>query len=418
MSRAAPWVRMQAALRWRPGRLARQSTGLLGWMLLRAGAQAATVLMLARTLGGSSYGQFVATLAVASFLVPFAGLGLSHIVLRNGAKDAAHLSGYVAYALRLWVLSLVPALVLGIGLAALLLPQDLPRAAAWAAIASELIASSLVELCGRQAQSGQQASTFGAINAGLPVSRLILLATLAAFFPTGAEPALWTYALASIAYAAAVATRLPWRLLCAPPLGGEPMGPASGLPLCLSAFALRLQGEYNKPLLAHLGYGLAGSYNVAQRLGELLSMPLLALQEALWPRLYAHASPATALRQLSVAMLAVAAACGGLIWLTAPGLPWLLGDDFGNAVDIARLLAGLPFVQALRGIMNFRVIHAGRTPLIGWACAAGAAVSVAALSWAVPRHGATGAVLVTYGSELFMTLWLILGLRRMPGLPA
>ena len=416
MSRPASLASLQAALRWRPGRLARQSTGLLGWMLLRAGAQAATVFMLARVLGVASYGQFVATLALASFLLPFVGLGLSHIVLRNGAKDAEHLGAYTAFALRWWCLSLLPTVALGVGLAALLLPADLPRAAAWAAIAAELLATSLVDLCARKEQAAHQTHAYGAINAGLPLVRLLALGTLPAFVPQSAEPALWTYAVASLAYALLMARRLPWSLLQAALPDREPMGATSGLPLSLSAFALRLQGEFNKPMLAQLAYSLAGSYNVAQRATELLAMPLQAVQEALWPRLYAHEDPAAALRRLSVWMLSLAALCAGLIWLSAPLLPAVLGRDFQAAADIARQLACLPLLQTVRGIVNFKAIHEGHTPLIGWACAAGAVFSVAMLAWLVPDHAAAGAVAATYGSELLMTIWLCVGLRRKPSL--
>ncbi|HLO96579.1 MAG TPA: lipopolysaccharide biosynthesis protein [Burkholderiaceae bacterium] len=412
MSTPASQAGLRAALRWRPGRLARQSSGLLGWMLVRAAAQAATVLMLARTLGSAGYGQFVACVAVASFLVPFAGLGLSHILLRNGAKDAAHLQGYLAFAMRGWLLSLVPVVATGVALAAWLLPADMPRTAAWTAIASEVVASSLAELCARREQAAHRTHAFGALNAGLPVLRLLALALLSTLGPRSAEAALWTFAAASLAYALMLAQRLPWRPRPAPVLGPEPMAAGSGLPLCLSAFALRLQGEFNKPMLAQLGYGLAGSYNVAQRATELVAMPLLALQEALWPRLYSHGDPAAALRHFGGWMLGLALLCGGLIWIGAPLLPLWLGPDFQGAADIARLLAGLPLVQALRGLVNFQVIHAGRMPLIGWACAAGAAFSVTALAWLVPTLAAPGAVLVTYGSELLMTLWMLAGMHR------
>src|SRR3546814_18531870 len=69
----------------------------------------------------------------------------------------------------------------------------------------------------------------------------------------------------------------------------------SGLPFSMAAFATKLQAEFNKPILAHLGFDLAGAYNVAQRASDLASMPLSALPESLWPRLYAQPNP---LRQL------------------------------------------------------------------------------------------------------------------------
>lgn len=54
-----------AVFEWRPGRLAQHGGALLGWMLLRAAAQAGTVVLLARTLAARTYGEFVAVIAVA-----------------------------------------------------------------------------------------------------------------------------------------------------------------------------------------------------------------------------------------------------------------------------------------------------------------------------------------------------------------
>ena len=61
------------SIRWRPGGLARSGLVLLGWMLLRAAMQAATVVWLARQLGAQPYGQFVAVVAASSFFTPFVG---------------------------------------------------------------------------------------------------------------------------------------------------------------------------------------------------------------------------------------------------------------------------------------------------------------------------------------------------------
>lgn len=77
------WLRV---LRWRPGPYALDMLMIFGWLLLRAAAQAFTVLLLARWLGASHYGAFVAAVAVASFLTPLAGMGMTTIILRDGAR--------------------------------------------------------------------------------------------------------------------------------------------------------------------------------------------------------------------------------------------------------------------------------------------------------------------------------------------
>lgn len=112
-------------LQWRPGTLVRHGKVTLGWMLLRAGTQAAMVVLLARVLGASAYGQVIAVLATASLVVSFAGLGLPRIVLRNAARDPTHEAVYFGLARRWWLLTLAPCMVAAIANRPLLL--DTPQ---------------------------------------------------------------------------------------------------------------------------------------------------------------------------------------------------------------------------------------------------------------------------------------------------
>jgi len=181
----------------------------------------------------------------------------------------------------------------------------------------------------------------------------------------------------------------------------------SGLPFCISTSAMRLQGEFNKPVLLHVGYGLAGSYNVAQRTMELISLPLFALQEALWPRLYAQKDPLRQLRRSGVALMVLAFLMGCVLWLVAPLLYWVVGEEYNEAVKVIRLLSWLPLIQVGRGLLNFQIIHQGRLVVIGLAYVLGAAVSVFGVLLFVPRFGMHGAALVSYAVELVLVLFLL-----------
>lgn len=380
-------------------------------MLLRAAAQAGIVILLARALGASAYGQFVAVLAVASFCSPFAGLGLSHMVLRNGARNGAFLPAYFARAAHWWLLTAIPAAVAAMLLAWLLLPAGTLVAGALLAIAADVTAVSLTDLHARRRQAMQRMHAMGATNAGLPLLRLSALVALLLTQPTADTTAVfWVFAAASTAYAL-----LLWAFSPPPRQDPshalpEPLGPRQGLPFSLSALAVRIQLEFNKPVLAQVGFGLAGSFNVAQRIIDLAGLPLNALQEALWPRLYAQGNPGRQLRRTGAALLALAVAVAAGIWLAAPVLPWLLGPSFESAVGVARLLALLPTLQMFRLLVNFRVIHHGWMELIGWAYLIGALCSVGAVAILVPRHGLHGAVAAGYLAEVAMTVALLTGM--------
>src|SRR3546814_5642383 len=141
-------------------------------------------------------------------------------------------------------------------------------------------------------------------------------------------------------------------------------------------------------------------------------MPLSALQESLWPRLYAQQNPIRQLCRTGLVLLTLALGCGVAIWMTAPLLPWLLGDSFLAARDVARGLAWLPFLQVLRGLLNFHVIHHGHMTSLGWAYAIGALVSITAVWLLFPRWGMNGAMAASYLSESAMIVTLMLGILR------
>ncbi len=396
--------------RWRPGRMARNGFVLLGWMLLRAAMQAATVVWLARQLGAQPYGQFVVVVAVSSFFTPFVGLGLSHMLLRNAARDPAHAGNYLARALYWWFRTLLPCVAASVVVALWLLPGRVALLALVVVAASELAATSLTELCARYQQAQQRTHTFGAVHAGLPGVRLLALGLLwVGLGEVGILAVLWTYAVSGLVYASLI--WMPLRTAAKAPdvVLPEPMTAYSGLPFSLATFAAKLQNEFNKPMLAQAGFGLAGAYNVAQRVVDMASLPVLALQEALWPRLYAQANPARQLRRTGLALLLLALAVGGALWLVAPLLPVVFGADFADAVAVLRMLAWLPLLQVLRALLNFHAIHAGRMQQIGWAYAIGGGVSVVSIAVLVPVYGLTGAVWASYAAEAAMAIFLFFG---------
>lgn len=333
------------------------------------------------------------------------------MVLRNGAMDPTHLPNYFQRAILCWNLTALPIIAATILIAEILLPSGLPRLAAYSAIATELVATSFTELKSRYQQAAQQISTYGAINAGLPLVRLVALCFLSIFIEESAETetVLWTYTVSSLGYTLFLSQFQ--KSSSSSEEGIQPMSISSGLPFSFAAFATRVQTEFNKPVLAHLGFDLAGSFNVAQRICDLACMPLSALQESLWPRLYSARDPMREMRQDGFYLVVLAALCGCTLWLTAPFLPLLLGKDFGEATTIIRNLAFLPLLQSIRSLINFNVIHHGFMKLIGWSYATGALTSIASLINLVPTYGINGAIISTYLSEISMAIILMAGLK-------
>lgn len=407
---------LRAAWRWRPGAYARDGARIFGWLLLRAAAQAATVLLLARWLGATGYGAFVAALAIASFFTPLAGLGLGGVLLIRGARAPAQLGALQRRATAAWLVASIGVVPLALLALATSLPDAQPLWALALLASAEVAAASWVELQARCAQARHQAHRFGAIQAGLPLARLAALLVVLPWLPP--SPAVWmaAYAAASTVYAAALAysaARPTMDAARTEPLPTNATLVREGLPFAGGAVAMRLQAEFNKPVLAHLSYAQAGAFAVAQRVIDLAALPLAALQEALWPRVYATAAPNARLVRTGALLLLLALAAGLALALAAPLLPALLGVGYAAAADALALLSLLPAVQLVRNLGNaWLIANVSNAALYGvYAASAAAGVLLALLL--VPRWGLDGAVGAMYGSEgVGMGVIGLLALRR------
>ncbi len=409
-----PLARLRA---WRPGGYLRASAGLFPWLFLRVLGQVVLVIALARLLGASGYGRFIVVLAVATFFTPLAGLGLQGVLLRDGAREPEGISGQLAMALQLWWRAVVFFCAVGIATALLVLPHPPPVAAVVALVLGEVASGSLVELLARVEQARHHIGRYGAMMAGLILARVAALGLYALLAQPDVAGWMWVYAAASLIYAGSLLIQA-CRTLQLRRTTGRPIRHLlrQSVPFALGALSLRLQTEFNKPVLAESSYGLAGNFSAAQRAVDIAALPLVAMQEALWPRLYASADSGHRLR-LMAGLLLVLALLGGvaLYWL-APWLPIVLGSGFETTSRLLQFLAALPALQVLRNFGNFHAAATHRTAVIAWAYIMGGVTSVALTLWLVPAYGWVGAAIALYLTEISVlavqTLYRLLHSRK------
>lgn len=393
-------------LSWRPGAYLRASSGLFGWLMLRAAAQAAMVVLLARVLGVDGYGLFVTALAVSSFFSPIAGLGLGGLLLRDGACAPAELPRQLGMALALWWPTMFVSSLAATALLAWSLPSRVPLAALAAFALAEVGTASFVELAARVEQARHRVGAFGAILTGLILARLIGVLFYAATGQASAAGYLWVYAITSTLYALALARRLV--------IEHAPIWPAKrtwamareSVPFMIGALSFRLQAEFNKPLLAQASYGQAGNFNVAQRVVDLASLPLQALQEALWPRLYAGRHSARQLWLVGVILCAAALLGGGVLVLLAPWVARLLGEGFEVTAHLVMLLALLPALQLMRNLLNAVVTQQRRQSILTMIYLMSGVAGILFNLLLVPAAGLQGAVAASYLVEAVLLILL------------
>ncbi|MFO1211293.1 MAG: hypothetical protein U1E74_01235 [Paenacidovorax caeni] len=127
----------------------------------------------------------------------------------------------------------------------------------------------------------------------------------------GVTAVLWTYATSGLIYAALL--WLPLRAAAKAPdaVPFEPMTARSGLPFSFGCRSPNCKASSTSPCW-HSGLGLAGTHNAAQRVADMASLPVLALQEAHGCACI-HANPARQLRRSGAALMLLA------LWVVSCG---------------------------------------------------------------------------------------------------
>lgn len=388
------------ALRWRPGAYLRASAALTAWLLLRALAQALLVILLARWLGAQAYGQFVTALAITSFFTPVAGLGLSGLILRDVARDPRCLHDLLGKALALWLPAAIFCALAAASVLHFVTASTADLAVLLAFAGSEIAVVSLVELIARTAQALHRARLYGMLHTGLIMVRLAALIPLLALTP---QVTIWmlVYSAVSLMYMLAVIIWTVRRFLPQIHLRLDWSMAKGGVPFVLGGLSFRLQTEFNKPVLAELGYDRAAHFGVAQRVIDLVSLPLLAMLEVLWPRYYAYAKDKpTQVRLLFIAVVCAAILAGLSLYVLAPLVRVFLGEDYAAVEQLVMALAGLPLLSVVRNLSHAWLVAQNHMSALTSTTIITTLLSLTFALILIPYVGLYGGVWAAYLTEL------------------
>ncbi len=384
---------------WRPGGYMRASGQLFGWMALRAAGQAVLVILLARLLRADGFGRFVTAVAITAFFTPLAGLGLPGVMLRDLARTPQRLSEDLSQVLRLWWRGAATFSVLGLVTALTVLHGQVSALVLLAFVPAEIASASLVNLLARVEQSQHRIGRYGAITASLVLARLAVLGIFVVLGDMTVAAWMLAYAAASAACASVLFVLV---LRTYHPGGRQALRYTlvrDGLAFAWGEFSQRLQSEFNKPVLAQFSFALAGTFTVSQRIVGVANLPLHAMQDALWPRLYASPNHSRRMLVSAIAMLCLAVTGGAFLYILAPLLPLLLGRGFSSTVRVLRWLAWVPALQVVRNVGTFHVIATHRRSALVWSYTVGAVAGVTATVVLVVKYGLAGATAAIYLTE-------------------
>jgi len=405
-------------------RWVRTYAGSFGSLILGTLGQIASVLILARYLGAYQFGQLMTVVAAGQVGLNLCGIGAGEAMVRRVARDPGMYPRLLGHNLILVLGSGVVITAVLVATIPFVFPDiwNQPHAllALVLLVASQVIGVRWIMMVDQIFLARGRYGVANLINAG---NSLIRAAAAAAAFLVFGVTSLWEWSVwlfATAAFAALVT------LLMIRPFG-RPVWQVirSELPLGLSystpAFFLALRQNADLVSLgAFANPAIVGAYAFARRANDQAVVAIDALMRIVYPRLAVVGAEGAAkvipltIRYTFMA-LAVALVTGAAIFVLAPLLPWILGEDFAPSVILLQILCWIILVKAVQAVaydsLGAIEHHRFRARLYN----IGSIVAVGIIAALTYGFGWVGTLIGVYVAEIGITagLWVaLLVIRR------
>lgn len=328
--------------------------------------QAAYFVLIARSLGPDAYGAFVTVVAMAALLGPFSGLGTANLFIKNVRSGKREASICWGNGILLTVLSGTLLSCLGVGLSALLHLKTVPLVVTIVCVA-DLVLLKVTELAafGFAAMDQMKQTSIQSV-----VVSLLRLGGIVALVVT-VHPV--TLDLWVLIYLLTTSLGTLYALIKGGQLWGGPVvdlralreDVAEGVFFSVAGSATTIYNDIDKIMLSRLAdLAATGVYGAAYRVIDVTMTPVRSLAAAAYPHFFrkgvggmAQTYP-YALSLIAKTSIYGALASAGL-WLMAPILPHILGNQYRAVLPAVRWLALIPLLRCLHSFMADALSGAG-----------------------------------------------------------
>jgi O-antigen/teichoic acid export membrane protein len=396
--------------------LARDTMHLSIGQGLRLIIQAAYFVLIARSLGPTSYGAFAAVVALAAVLGPFSGMGTTNLFIRDvrsGKRDAVIC----------WGNGLLITIVSGSLLTVVILIVNyllhLKTSAFIVSVVciSDLIFMKITELAAFGFAASNRMKDTSIQSVVVSFLRLVAIGILVlTLHPVTLSEWVWAYLASGIlgtVYAVHKGTELWGR----PKLQLSSLREdiSEGLFFSISTSATSIYNDVDKIMLGRLSdFVSTGIYSAAYRLIDVSMTPVRSLVSAAYPVFFKKGVdgiratyPYAKTLILKASMYGAAISIG--LWICAPILPLLIGKQYILAVPALRLLAPIPLLRCVHVFLADSLSGAGfqrtRTAIqVGVGL-----VNVVANLYILPRYSWRGAAWTSLACDglLVVVFWAV-----------
>ena len=381
-------------------------------------AQVGYFLIIARALGPTGYGTFLACTALAAVLAPFSPLGTGQVLVKYIARDKRLMPLYLGNAVTITAgMGLLLILIVSL-LRSLLLPSSVSLAMLFAVGVADLICAQLTYVCAQALLATGRARHSSSL---MVVSASARFAAAIALIMTGVPSvSRWVgfYLAASVlavAYASVVICQT-----CAPPRFTLDLLWASiqeGFHFSTSLAAQTVYNDIDKTMLARLSSVQgAAIYAVAYRFIEVSMLPIRSLQSAAYPEFFRHGAGGmkpsfTFAKRILHRSVLYGIFASVVLFFSAQFLPLVMGSAYADSTVALQWLCPLPLIQSVHAFLSDTLTGADYQVQRS-RCQIGVALfNILINLWLIRAWAWRGASWSSIASEMLLAVFLFLLIR-------
>jgi len=328
--------------------------------------QAAYFVLIARSLGPDAYGAFVTVVAMAALLGPFSGLGTANLFIKNVRSGKREASICWGNGILLTVLSGTLLSCLGVGLSAVLHLKTVSLVVTIVCVA-DLVLLKVTELAAFGFAAMDQMKQTSIQSVVVSLLRLGgIVALVVTVHPVTLDLWVFTYLFTTL-LGTLYALVKGWQLWGRPVVDLRALreDATEGVFFSVAGSATTIYNDIDKIMLSRLAdLAATGVYGAAYRVIDVTMTPVRSLAAAAYPHFFrkgvggmAQTYP-YALSLIAKTSIYGALASAGL-WLMAPILPHILGNQYRGVLPAVRWLALIPLLRCLHSFMADALSGAG-----------------------------------------------------------
>ena len=392
------------------------------WTLLgfgvRIGIKSVYFILIARELGPTEYGKFIAIIALVSILVPFSSWGSGNILVKHVSRDKSKFNEYWGAALSTTLISGTVLCCIVILIYGLFLPSNISVYSVIAISTADLIFGRIVDVSIMAFLAFEKMKKMTSLQI-ISSILLMLFAIVQLLLPARPTVESWSFyylfsfiiiALISFWF---VSRDLGWGVMNPLPIWNE-FG--EGFLFSIGISSQSFYNDFDKTMLSKLnGEAVAGIYSAAYKIINLLFVPVYSLMYAAYPRFFKFGekgikySTRWAIKLLFISI--------GYSFLTLPVIFMIskfiiliLGSEYSETATALIWLCPLVFLKSAHCFPADALTGSGKQSIRSVVQIIVAVINVGINLYLIPIYGWRGAAVASIISDsiLGILLWILI----------